>query len=830
MPQGVCFNHRKLALSNANGEMLNARLQVTALWPDNSIQWILVRMQQSLAPTEALSVGVARRPVPSHVAPAQETLRLSEDNGGFTITDREQTLRFEADELGAFSYGSLRGAVQATIAGHNYAFELENSSYERVTGPDGLIAIALRFYGQITTDNGQTLNCRYRATVYADGRIDGDLSIHNPSAACHPGGLWDLGDPNSVRLDSASITLRWPDDKAVDGAFVTGPEDDAVLLDGSMSLVQHSSGGEHWDSPVHIDHRGRIPFAEPGFTLRQGDAASRGRRADPAITVNTGQENVTARIHDFWQRFPTGLTAGPGELTLNLLPKLDYAHELQPGERFSQAFTLLLAGQATPADTKLAYLQPEVTLDPTHVARCDLPLIGTAATINDRIGDLIAQGLDGHRSFVAKREAIDEYGWRHYGELYADHETDNYAGDGLFVSHYNNQYDPLMGFIRQSLVAPDVRWSNLAMDLARHVVDIDIYGTDEDRPEYNRGLFWHTDHYLPAETATHRSYSKRQPANAYDGHAHGGGPGGQHCYTAGLLHHYLLTGEEDSRDALYGLKHWIRAVYEGSGMLIDIALAIKNHNQPGLKNHLTGQYPLDRGVANYLNALLDCFALDHSASTLRQVEHIIRHTVHPSDAIETRDLGNVEDCWFYVVCLQALARYLQVKASREQHDEAFLYARDTLLHYADWMLTHEAPYLHKPEILEFPNHTWAAQDLRKANVLFEAAYFSPDDPEPYEIKAREFVDYVADTLSNSDTLHYTRIQALLLQNLSPTRARFRPKEPFPPKHDWPENVSAGVFRQMANLTGMLWRALRDLQPRREYAGIKRLLSGTEGMD
>ena len=33
----------------------------------------------------------------------------------------------------------------------------------------------------------------------------------------------------------------------------------------------------------------------------------------------------------------------------------------------------------------------------------------------------------------AKRERADEYGWRHFGDLYADHETLGYDGDDIFV-------------------------------------------------------------------------------------------------------------------------------------------------------------------------------------------------------------------------------------------------------------------------------------------------------------------------------------------------------------------------------------------------------------
>src|SRR5258708_26147695 len=71
--------------------------------------------------------------------------------------------------------------------------------------------------------------------------------------------------------------------------------------------------------------------------------------------------------------------------------------------------------------------------------------------------------------------------------------------------------------------------------------------------------------------------------------------------------------------------------------------------------------------------------------------------------------------------LQSLGRYLDDKAERDQRDQMYAYARSSLLHYARWMAGHEYPYLEKPEILEYPTETWAAQDMRKSEIFKYAA-------------------------------------------------------------------------------------------------------------
>ena len=85
-------------------------------------------------------------------------------------------------------------------------------------------------------------------------------------------------------------------------------------------------------------------------------------------------------------------------------------------------------------------------------------------------------------------------------------------------------------------------------ELAAHVVDIDIYHTQQDKWAYNHGLFWHTYHYGDADTATHRSYP-RAGAKVIGG----GGPSPDQNYTSGLMLHYFLTGDAASRETVIDL-------------------------------------------------------------------------------------------------------------------------------------------------------------------------------------------------------------------------------------------------------------------------------------
>jgi hypothetical protein len=128
-----------------------------------------------------------------------------------------------------------------------------------------------------------------------------------------------------------------------------------------------------------------------------------------------------------------------------------------------------------------------------------------------------------------------------------------------------------------------------------------------------------------------------------------------------------------------------------------------------------------RGAGNSVNALLDAWLLTGQRHYLACAETLIRRCIHPADHIEALGLLDIENRWSYTVFLSVLCRYLDLKAAAQAQDYHYGYARDSLLHYAAWMEQHERPYFDQSEKLEYPTETWAAQEMRKGNVLRLAA-------------------------------------------------------------------------------------------------------------
>jgi len=374
--------------------------------------------------------------------------------------------------------------------------------------------------------------------------------------------------------------------------------------------------------------------------------------------------------------------------------------------------------------------------------------------------DLIAPAVHGPDALVRRREIPDEYGWRHFGDLFADHEAQYYQGDAPLISHYNNQYDCIFGLLVQSLRCGDGAWADPARDLARHVMDIDMYHTHMDRAGYNGGLFWHTDHYEHAATATHRTYS-RQSLRGRGADEYGGGPANEHNYSTGLMLYHYLTGDPDARAAVLELADWVMAMDDGRQTLLGWV-----DDGPTGRASCTCEEEFHgpgRGAGNAINTLMDAVTLGGGPAYAAKLEQLMRRTIHPADDPVQRRLDEPELRWSYTIYLQVLGRYLLWKEERGELDAAHDYARLSLLRYARWMADHEVPWLSRSEKLEYPTETWAAQEIRKGCVFdFARRYAHGDERDRFAERAAFFYEDSLTRLAGFDTRHTTRPLAILL--------------------------------------------------------------------
>ena len=754
-------------------------LQVTPLaqWADGSLQWVLLEFFASADEKDEILYLVRLLEFPSPVPSDSGHLpRITQHTNTSCISTGKATFEIQKDVFAPFRQVLIedRGLISkqgsalelAGVDGNFYKPVITHLNWHEV-GPVRASLVVKGWF--ITQDNHNFAAFRamldfFINTAFCKLRFQ----IHNPRAAIHPGGVWDLGDPGSIFFSDLSLSLPAAFLPSTVHVYTDIKKDSKHYPKSDFLLYQDSSGGKNWNSLNHVDCDGTLTTSFRGYKLwslenNVKQILEEGHRATPYMAISNQDGWVCGSVKDFWQNFPKALSVVSNTLKISLFPSQSTGNfELQGGERKTHTILLEFGNGSPSTNLTKQLLDPlQVSVDPVWIAKTGaLPyFIPEAQDQNKVYLDYVKNVVQGPNSFFNKREIIDEYGWRNFGDIFADHEAVHTKKKSNFISHYNNQFDFIFGAGVHFLRSGDQKWFQLMDDLAQHVMDIDIYHTDDDKPAYSHGLFWHTDHYRPAGRATHRTYSlysvdKRDLKNF------GGGPSNEHNYTSGLALYYLLTGDLLAKEAVLELAQWVMAMDDGA----KTPWAFIDDGPTGLASQtvFTDYHGPGRGAANSINALVDAYKLSKERKYLDKAEELITRCIHPKDDIPSLKLDDPEYKWSYLVFLQVIGKYLDFKYELGELDWNFFYARDALLHYCNWMLKNEVPYkevLHKVDI---PTETWPAQDIRKSCVLnYAFKYGPPESKLAFKDKARFFFDRCLEDLLGFDTACLTRPMVIL---------------------------------------------------------------------
>ena len=144
------------------------------------------------------------------------------------------------------------------------------------------------------------------------------------------------------------------------------------------------------------------------------------------------------------------------------------------------------------------------------------------------------------------------------------------------------------------------------------------------------------------------------------------------------------------------------------------------------------------------------------------------------------------------------------------------------------MLQNEQPFLDNANQLEYPNHTWVAQDLRKAMLLFIAKTLDPVNADAYQTKAAFFLNYVVNTLKHSAERQLARLQIILLLVHGPHLSHSLDAKLFNkldlPQHAQNSRVLTKV-KLLRQICKRLLKGLSSFNPAKERAWLKLRLKG-----
>lgn len=791
MPRGQVRDPAMLRMIDSDGVSTPLQLRVLDRWPDGSVRWLLCDWQATVENSGTYRLQLADVRISTEVVPPAGP-------------QSEATIRGYLSGFGSFLDSD---GIRLVADGREYR---AMPDFDWFVEDLGSVRVSVLERGTLTHNGVNLARYSLRQHHFANhAAVRVHLTISNPNRAEHPGGLWDLGDAGSITIQDASVRIPLSEKEGTQGRVSPERGKPFENFSASMELYQDSSGGENWQSTNHLSRARKVPNTFRGYRWRVDGREHAGLRATPIVALRQGEIDLSVSVPQFWHNFPKGIEADHAGITLRLFPK-QYAepHELQGGEQKEHVFFVAFGKDSVTSEPLEWTRDPLIPLvDPKWVASTEAIPYFTTRLASGTYQDLVNLAIDGSDCFESKREVIDEYGWRHFGDLYGDHEAVLHTefGPKPRISHYNNQYDAIAGFAIHWLRSGDTRWFHSMKELAFHVRDIDIYNTDEDKAAYNHGLFWHTYHYVDADTGTHRSYPKSGQIPPHGKPVPGGGPGSEQNYAHGLMLHYFLTGDEASHEAAVGLARWVIDMDDGHKTVFrwlstaDTGLASASRSPD---YHGPG-----RGAANSLATLLDGHRLTGDRVFLNKAEQLVRRVIHPEDDV-TRMVGmmrdgriyiDVENRWFYVMFLQSLGKYLDHKVDLGEIDVEYAHARACLLHYARWMAEHEYPYLDRPEILEYPTETWAAQDMWKSEVFdFAALHAEGADRPRFRERAEFFFRASSEQLSAMPTRSLCRPVVLMLSHgwrrawfadnaderrPRPTKlpSKFEPRAPFVPQ-------------------------------------------------
>ncbi|QDS96342.1 hypothetical protein FF011L_51500 [Roseimaritima multifibrata] len=771
-PEGLVLDASEIAIVDDEKRYSVVQPDVLAWWSDRSVRWCQLDFVCELGRSYWVSLGAvadAKRDAVDVGRPAvvcQTGEKAASECLKFDSLDLpcESSLTIHLTHGGKHYLGQLAAAVDVASGSVRWTRTWAVSFVEVGQGKSPLI-------GQLTADS------------YADVPVvQFTFSVQNPQAMDHPGGNWDLGSQGAVHIDRLAVHVST--ETGTDKCLIAnlGDSSSPIAASKELEIYQDSSGGENWNSQNHLTAQEQLSVSFRGYRGTADGNRFEGHRAQPVLR-STGNGIVTAIAYrNFWQNFPKSLQADAQGLTIELFPgQTPGGHELQGGEQKTHEFAVEWRSADDSSSIECLTQSPVLSLEPECYASADaIPYLSNdAAHLDARYEELVALAIEGDDTFDKKSEVIDQFGWRNYGDLYGDHEAVHHRGANPLISHYNNQYDCTLGFALQFLRSGDRRWFDWMIRMADHSWDIDTYHTDDDKLLYSRGLFWHTYHYADAHTATHRSYPKRlRVSKLFDGgqdleelgdtgeelaknYAVGGGPAASHNYSTGWMLAYYLTGKDRYRHAAINAADYVLAIDDGNGTPFRWLC----RSDTGYSTCSSeGYFGPGRAAANSTHALLTGHELTGDSRYLDRAGVLMRRTVHPRQNLDALDLLNAELRWFYTMYLQALGRLVDYKFGLGQQDDDFRYGVATLLHYADWMVQHERPTLSEPEKLQYPNETWAAQDMRKWHVLEHAALYQCDPArrDAYQQKADFFFDNVCETLTGSPTKALCRPVVLML--------------------------------------------------------------------
>ncbi|OGJ85006.1 MAG: hypothetical protein A2268_13790 [Candidatus Raymondbacteria bacterium RifOxyA12_full_50_37] len=708
-----------LRVLDPRGVPVAAQIIPLSFWKNKGVRWALVEFfGQPFAPGETRNYTL----VSMTVRPAHQILSLTRDNDSITVNTGAAVFTLDASSFSLFRKVSMNGRTIMDESGRSGFFLVDtlgntcrmNGSAYIVVEDSGSESVTLKATGGYLDPEGNTLVHYVLRMQFFAGSATVRLfhTLKNPRPENHKGNNWDLGAAGSLFFRDMSLVLRPTDPAAYTEALIGRDTTEVPLpvtlasgLNTPVLLHQESSGGKSWNAQTHMNRFYRVPMRYQGFRLSQSRTVlAQGDQARGVLVVSSKNSGIGLGMRHFWQNFPAALSIGDSACAAHLFPgSFGDWYELRGGEQKTHELTVTFFNPAKSPIVDITHLLTAAqyplllrALPAYYMSTKAFFPFGPVDTVRAKnyehtSASAIAPTGPVQRTYFSQRWVIDEWGWRDFGDAFADHECDHTKKGGYDfpVSHYNNEYDVADGAFGQWVRSGERAWFTLAEEQARHSADIDIYHTCGDLSPYNHGMFAHTTHGCAAWRSGHRSFPIE--GTKFNITYASGGPETGHQYTHGLFQYFYLSG----------IRFVLDAALENAEFSQDARQRYVWLKKKGLDNN-------PRGYPNLLLGQMNAYLITGEQRYYDQAMELIR-MVQPGGRKPGVDMG-------MGMLGRNLDYFLSWKEAVDGHDRDFSDARATLLDVGDLVLRSD-------------KSSWWSVDFMVSDAVL-AAYSWANDKDP----------------------------------------------------------------------------------------------------
>lgn len=533
LPQGAVFDPGHLRMLSPSGPEVPAQFTATSFWPDDSLKWVLVDFTASLAAKEAADYSIefgsdVRR------GPDESRLKIQESGAALVVTTGPLKVEIDKKRFNLFRGVWIHG--QSTVASAPEGVRLVDEQGKLFTTsgrePDsvkieeqGPRKAVVRVEGAYASPDGQTY-MRYiaRLIFHAGSPYVGVTFTHvNDYLKTEFTDITSLSLPMVPTGGIARTTLH-PSDK-----------------DGSLAANEG-----HVVSLFQMDER-TCAIDVDGRKSQDGPAQG-------VVRCSTSRGAFSAAVHDFWQRWPKGLSADAHELRIEFLPKQPGAgygrglphyllypfvegfYRFKWGMSFTERMTFDFSGVASPAEILAEANWPIVAVVPAGWYAQTKALGPLASPRGEQFALWDKYVASGYENFVRRQVQDRAFGYFNYGDWYGERGR-NWG---------NNEYDFAHGYFLQFARTGNRDYFRVALCAARHQADVDCVQAYPD--PYNLGAnhphsIGHTGDWSEQPTYGTWSYRYGGMTSASNGHT----------WASGMVDAWHLAGEARIMESAIGV-------------------------------------------------------------------------------------------------------------------------------------------------------------------------------------------------------------------------------------------------------------------------------------